>query len=211
MMRTPWEMRVMLIITGITNFCMFPAIVNLHRQGLVFEAFIGMFTMVTSFMYHCCDSIDGPIWLTEGQWHRLDNIGSIMSFISWSVYLMDLQHPLQARYLHYAFLALVLVMQEKNPWDETNTFVPIVLGFVLFAILCAIRGKLPLYSSQPLRRGLCLLLCAVLCFVRGLDDDNDPFRFFHGCWHAFIGAAAYFNFQWLPRRKSPYLPLKRNQ
>lgn len=21
--------------------------------------------MITSFMYHCCDSIDGPLWLTE--------------------------------------------------------------------------------------------------------------------------------------------------
>lgn len=21
--------------------------------------------MVTSFLYHCCDSIDGPLWLTE--------------------------------------------------------------------------------------------------------------------------------------------------
>lgn len=29
------------------------------------QEFVGTFTMVTSFFYHCCDSIDGPLWLTE--------------------------------------------------------------------------------------------------------------------------------------------------
>lgn len=93
----------MLLVTAVTNLCMFPAIVNLHKQAYVFEVrlwcvialcascsaafcerhgthcpicscvyvfvlvqeFIGAFTMVTSFLYHCCDSIDGPLWLTE--------------------------------------------------------------------------------------------------------------------------------------------------
>ena len=23
----------------------------------------------------------------------------------------------------------------------------------------------------------------MVCFVKGLDEDNDPARFFHGLWH----------------------------
>ncbi|DBA02058.1 TPA: LOW QUALITY PROTEIN: hypothetical protein N0F65_000305 [Lagenidium giganteum] len=152
---------------GITNFCMFPAIVNLFKQDLVFE----------------------------GQWHRLDNIGSIMSFICWSVYLMDFRQPQHRAYLHYAYLALVLIVQEKNPWDEFYSYAPILSSFAVLVLTFLIRGRIPAYDYSQLRRGLMLLAVAVCCFIRGLDDDNDPFRFFHGCWHGFIGAAAYFNFK----------------
>ncbi|TMW63397.1 hypothetical protein Poli38472_002338 [Pythium oligandrum] len=208
-MKSSFEMGMMLVITGITNFCMFPAIVNLYKQELVFESFIGMFTMVTSFLYHCCDSIDGPLWLTEGQWHRLDNIGSIMSFVIWAIYLMDLQRPVLQRYLQYTFLAIVLVFQEKNPWDEINSFIPILLAFAVLFTSFVVRGRVPKYDKVQLRRGLMVLGAAFCCFLKGLDDRNDPFRFFHGCWHAFIGAAAYYNFKVLQAaHKTSHLPFK---
>lgn len=204
--------------------------------------------MVTSFLYHCCDSIDGPLWLTEvrnvplaaaspayisarripsaavvvsnmytmlnansqGQWHRLDNIGSVMSFIIWAIHLMDLPNPLHQRYLQYVFLALVLVFQEKNPWDDFNAVVPILLCFSLLFVSFVVRRRIPRYDWTQLARGIFFLGCGVGCFVRGLDDDNDPFRFFHGCWHAFIGASAYCNFRILPRhKKTTHLPVKK--
>jgi hypothetical protein len=40
MPKTDFDKSVMLIVTGITNFCMAPAIYNLHRQELVFEVSI---------------------------------------------------------------------------------------------------------------------------------------------------------------------------
>ncbi|KAG1688642.1 hypothetical protein DVH05_003567 [Phytophthora capsici] len=202
----------MLAVTGITNFCMFPAIHSLYHRQFVFEAFIGMFTMITSFMYHVCDSIDGPLWLTEGQWHRLDNIGSIMSFVMWNIHLMDLRHPVLERYVQYFFLGIVLVFQEKNPWDERNSVIPVVGSFMLLLVTFAVRMRVPKYNYQQFGRGLLLLACGILCFIRGLDDDTDPFRFFHGCWHGFVGAAAYYNFQVLPDRndsRGSHLPIKR--
>ncbi|EEY61896.1 uncharacterized protein PITG_13856 [Phytophthora infestans T30-4] len=212
-MRSSFEMTMMLAVTGITNFCMFPAIYSLYRRQFVFEAFIGLFTMATSFMYHVCDSIDGPLWLTEGQWHRLDNIGSIMSFVMWSIHLMDLGvHPVLERYVQYFFLGMVLVFQEKNPWDERNSVIPVASSFVLLLMTYAMRRRVPTYDYQQFRRGLLLLVCGILCFVRGLDDDTDPFRFFHGCWHGFVGAAAYYNFKVLPDRndqRRSHLPIKR--
>jgi len=141
-----------------------------------------MLTMTTSFMYHVCDSIDGPLWLTEGQWHRLDNIGSIMSFVMWIIHLMDLRHhPVFERYLQYFFFAMVLAFQEKNPWDERNTVIPVAVCFAFLLVSFVVHRRVPKYEVQPFRRGLLLLFCGIGCFVRGLDDDSDPFRFFHGC------------------------------
>ncbi|KAE9344885.1 hypothetical protein PF008_g9019 [Phytophthora fragariae] len=211
-MRSSFEMAMMLAVTGITNFCMFPAIYSLYRRQFVFEAFIGMFTMATSLMYHVCDSIDGPLWLTEGQWHRLDNVGSIMSFVMWGIHLMDLRHPVLERYVQYFFLGTVLVFQEKNPWDAWNSVIPVGGSFLLLLVSFAVRRRVPRYDYRPFRRGLLLLVCGVGCFVRGLNDDTDPFRFFHGCWHGFVGAAAYYNFKVLPDRedrRSSHLPIKR--
>ncbi|KAL4158337.1 hypothetical protein PRNP1_004115 [Phytophthora ramorum] len=211
-MRSSFETTMMLGVTGITNLCMFPAIYSLYRREFVFETFIGMFTMITSFMYHVCDSIDSPLWLTEGQWHRLDNIGSIMSFVMWGIHLMDLRRPVLQRYLQYFFLSVVLMYQEKNPWDEWNSIAPVASCFSLLFLSFAVRRRVPKYDFQQFRRGLLLLLCGIGCFVRGLDDDTDPFRFFHGCWHGFVGAAAYFNYKVLPDRndsRGPHLPVKR--
>lgn len=36
-MRSSFETAMMLLVTGVTNLCMLPAIVNLHRQEYVFE------------------------------------------------------------------------------------------------------------------------------------------------------------------------------
>jgi predicted membrane channel-forming protein YqfA (hemolysin III family) len=145
----------------------------------------------------------------QGQWHRLDNIGSIMCFVNWGLYLMDLRSPMRQRYLQYFFLAVVLVFQEKNPWDERNSVLPILLSFACLLFSFVARRRVPSYDYAPFVRGLLLLLCGVGCFVRGLDDDHDPFRFFHGCWHAFVGAAAYYNFKVLPSgSKTSLLPSK---
>ena len=59
------ECLIMLLITGITNFAMAPCILLLHRQGRPWEAFCGAFTCATSFMYHVCDSLHSPLWLSE--------------------------------------------------------------------------------------------------------------------------------------------------
>lgn len=134
-----------------------------------------------------------------------------MSFVIWAIHLMDVPNALHQRYLQYVFLALVLVFQEKNPWDEFNSYMPILLCFSVLFTSFAVRRRIPRYDWVQLMRGIFFLVCGVGCFIRGLDDDNDPFRFFHGCWHAFIGASAYCNFRILPLRhkKVTHLPVKR--
>ena len=165
--------------------------------------------MVTSFMYHVCDTIEGPLWLSEGQWHRLDNIGSIMSFVMWGIHLMDIRHQVLERYMQYFFLSMVLIFQEKDPWNKWNSVVPVASSLTVLLLSFALRRRIPRYNLQQFRRGLILLLCGVGCFVRGLEDETDPFRIFHGCWHGFVGAAAYYNLKVLPDRDDMLLPIKR--
>lgn len=94
------EQLLMLLITGITNFAGIPVIILLHKSRRHLEAFIAFFTMSTSFMYHAMESVDaGTVFLNEGAWHRLDNIGSIAAFITLFVHLMDNENPVLDFYL----------------------------------------------------------------------------------------------------------------
>ena len=72
------EKFLMVIITVITNFCYIPSIYIFYLRKMYYHVFIGILTMVSSFMYHLLDSLG--IWLffmNVGEWHRLDNVGSI--------------------------------------------------------------------------------------------------------------------------------------
>ncbi len=66
------EMFLMVIITGLTNFSIIPALVGIYRQRLLLQLHIGLYTLVCSFMYHLIDSLPVDVFiLNVGQWHRL--------------------------------------------------------------------------------------------------------------------------------------------
>uniref|UniRef100_M4C0X1 Uncharacterized protein n=1 Tax=Hyaloperonospora arabidopsidis (strain Emoy2) TaxID=559515 RepID=M4C0X1_HYAAE len=103
---------------------------------------------------------------------------------------------------------MVLIFQEKDPWNKWNSVVPVASSFAVLLLSFALRRRIPRYNLQQFRRGLILLLCGVGCFVRGLEDETDPFRIFHGCWHGFVGAAAYYNLKYTNRAEMTYSSLK---
>ena len=39
--------------------------------------YLGAMQLLTSFFYNLCNAIDSPIFLTETQWHQLDNVLTI--------------------------------------------------------------------------------------------------------------------------------------
>ena len=45
-------------------------------------------------------------------------------------------------------------------------------------------------TTENVMLGFGLLVVALPFFVAGLDDDNDPFRVFHGMWHLTGGFAS---------------------
>ena len=88
-------------MTAITNIIIVPLVFRrevLLKRHLSFEAILTLFTLMSSFFYHFCDSMDyedlGPwstltngFFLGKGMWHRLDNIGAILCFIVLLIYV----------------------------------------------------------------------------------------------------------------------------
>eukprot|EP00658_Telonema_sp_P-2_P024236 TRINITY_DN19735_c0_g1_i8.p1 TRINITY_DN19735_c0_g1~~TRINITY_DN19735_c0_g1_i8.p1 ORF type:complete len:104 (+),score=26.50 TRINITY_DN19735_c0_g1_i8:148-459(+) len=78
-----YKRQLMVLITALTNLSAIPALMLLRRRRWWFELWGGGFTMVTSFLYHTADSLGHPILgLTEGEWHRLDNVASCLLYTS---------------------------------------------------------------------------------------------------------------------------------
>jgi hypothetical protein len=60
------EMMLMLIVTAVTNLAMIPVIRLFYKKkGSTFLIWLGFFTMLTSLMYHLCESLDTRFILTE--------------------------------------------------------------------------------------------------------------------------------------------------
>mmetsp|Transcript_33979 Transcript_33979/g.59213 ORF Transcript_33979/g.59213 Transcript_33979/m.59213 type:complete len:254 (+) Transcript_33979:1345-2106(+) len=201
---SPMELWMQVLTTGVTNFSCLPGLYIVYKRGLLLHFYIGLLTLTTSFMYHVTETINMTVWINPGKWHKLDNIGSIMSLISVCVYLMDnvdkeenyyksAFETRQDRHLLYVGMGLTLVFQTDAPWRLENTVTPIVLYGVLLIIktlMC--RPRVNFAYFKP---GLSLLLFGCFCFYKGLDDRNDYLRIWHGCWHLFAGASTFFILQ----------------
>jgi hypothetical protein len=198
--KTPEEMAAWVVVTTLTNLSIIPVIVELWRRRKPFAFWLAWFTFATSFLYHLCDSLERPIYLSEGRWHILDNIGAISSFCAWFVYLADVRDPVYRLHWMLLGLAITLVAQVKNPWDLNNTVGPIALFAVgaLVKIIVIDSFRVPPYHRGYLARCLACLAVAIGCFVRALDDQNDPYRAFHGLWHFFVGLSSFYGWKLLP-------------
>jgi hypothetical protein len=68
------------------------------------------------------------------------------------------------------------------------TVVPIGLQVIVLMVNWAVYDKERAeINYECLKRTILWLLLAVLCFIKGLDEHNDPYRLFHGLWHTFCG------------------------
>lgn len=211
--KTPTEQALMFFLTGLTNFCGIPALYMIYKKKLYFQLHIGLFTMITSFMYHSMESLDvQKFYLTVGGWHKLDNIGSIMCFIILMVYYMDnLQLNEHGEYtsppsshsdmhLNMVGLFIVLLMQTNHPWHLENTVVPILI----FVGLCVVKNLLvrkARFNSYYLKIGGFMQIIAIVFFVRGLDETTDYLRMHHAMWHCFSCLASFYLWQAIDKDK----------
>jgi len=194
---SPFEQFLMVAITAVSNLAFTPALILLIRKKYYFPVFLGLFTEFTSFTYHFMESIALRKFLNmdEYQWHRLDNIGSITCFMSLAVFLMDNRNPELDIILNYTALIINLILQESDPWNLLTTVVPILSYFLLIHIMAWKRNRSPVYNKKMHRYGFIGLVPGVICFYYGLDEFKDYLRFFHGCWHFFIGVSSFFIWQ----------------
>ena len=122
-----YENILMFLITGISNLLCFPGLYVIYKRNMLFGFMIGIFTVICSFMYHSMESLEIKLlYITYSDWHKLDNIGSIMSLIYLFVFLMDnlensngiyiSEHENKIdRTLCYAGLFITLLMQANHP------------------------------------------------------------------------------------------------
>jgi hypothetical protein len=72
-----------------------------------------------------------------------DNVGSILSISGIFVYLADLKSIEMEEKLSYLLFFLVIILQERDPWNMNYTLFPILSSVVFFLIITYSRGKLP--------------------------------------------------------------------
>ena len=192
-----FEQFLMVMITGISNLAFTPALFLLIRKKYYFPVFMGLFTEITSFMYHFMESIALKKFMNmdEYQWHKLDNVGSIACFMSLAVFLMDNRNQELDTILNYTALVITILLQESDPWNILNTVVPILSYFLLIPIISWKRGRKARYNKKMHTYGLIGLFPGVICFYIGLNEFKDYLRFFHGCWHFFVGVSSFFIWQ----------------
>lgn len=183
------------ITTVLSHVAMIPTFVILYRRCWIFEFAVIMMGYVTSIMYHFCQSMgDGStIFLSEGQWHRIDNIAALTLFGVYFSYLCNFRSPWVDISIKYFLFMISIVLQQKDPWNINYTLGPIACyGTLPFLYHGLVLRRLPQYDWKNFVFGFSLLGLSFFFFLLGLDDANDPYRSFHGLWHFVGGCASYF-------------------
>ena len=174
--------------TVVSHAAIVPACLQLYRRRWMFEFSTAMFAVLTSFMYHFCQAFHTQFYLTELQWHRLDNIGAIACFSCTFIHFCCFKRAEVDMGVKYFALFVAILAQERYPWHIEYTVVPVVVFASLpFIVHALVHRNTPPWDMKELAIAALTLMVAVPFFVMGLDDDNDPFRVFHGMWHLLGG------------------------
>jgi hypothetical protein len=205
------EKCIWVLVTAITNLIPIPLLFRkkvLLKRHLIFEACLTAFTLLCSFAYHFCDSMDFDDWAShstltyglyigEGKWHRLDNIGAILCFVVLLVHWTNYQNNSYAKLNKFIALFIVICCQEKDPWNMQYTIAPIVLQLIIMLLKWTYfdNWKTPTFNMYFVKRSIIWQSLAFLCFYKGLNEDTDPYRLFHGLWHMLAGIASVYHWQ----------------
>ena len=198
---TRTEQILMAIITGLSNITSLPITLLCYRKHNIYVFALAIFSMITSFLYHVCESLDIALILKQMKWHELDNIGAICSLNSLILVLTHYHNDIpRQNILNYLSLFMTLIFQQRGPWDLINTFLPIII-YGVFAVYDCIKHGMPKYNYQTLWYGGFFLIGAIAMFIRGLDDLNDYLRMYHSLWHVLIGISTFY--LWQIQEKTP--------
>ena len=176
----------------LTDVAFVPPLLVMRQHRRHFELYIGTFQLVTGFLYNFCNALNVNVFLTELQWHGLNNILTTTYFLLLLIHLQANSNPTVDIVLRYAAFTAVWIAQIKDEYWNPQWTAMVVLAFCLMPV-CKFGGamRLPPYDTEKLCKGFVAGAAAAICFVIGLDDTVDPFRLFHGLSQALVGAALY--------------------
>jgi len=188
---------ILFFTTSLTNLFFLPPAIITYKKCDYFQSSVLMMTFVTSTIYHLQESfLPDSFYVEQTEWHIIDNVFTLSTAINVIIYLMDNEHRDVDQQLQYFGLFLALFAQIKDPWNIKYTVFPIAIMSIICVMIIVKNQKVRRYNYDVLESGLVLLLSALLFFAFGLDDKFDsPYRFCHGCWHAFAGMALYYILQ----------------
>jgi hypothetical protein len=185
----------MAVIVVLTNVAGLPIAIKLVRtKGYEFEGLLFLMSIVSSFLYHICETFTISIFIEELQWHRLDNIFIISSF---SVYLLYLSGNIHHRFIVYSTQIVALISQEADPWNINYSVMPIV-GYGVLGLglrLYNMNKVKVVYDWGNLGRSLFFTTIGLYFFAKGLDEFDDYLRFNHGMWHMLAGISSWYGLQ----------------
>jgi hypothetical protein len=197
-----WECVASYAVQVSTHLAMLSTFYVTMRLGWYTIGMVGGLTLLTSLLYHIAEVMNHPycfhwkpnpyakvliLGMDDGRWHVLDNVFAIVSLQFLCVHLADIRQS-RASVLQWLGLGLTLIAQQRNPWDLLNTIYPII-PYVVLLFGCFV-GSSPRLFRRSFSLGVLCMVPAVFCFYKGLDDDRDYLRIWHGLWHVSINAAA---------------------
>jgi hypothetical protein len=201
------ERIIMAMLNSLSNLPILPTLFLLRYYEKIFPYYVGFFSIIVSFMYHLCESLDIKLYLDQLTWHELDNISAIFSFTQMSIPLTKFRYDSDyIRKKNYTSFFITMLFQRRNPWDITNTLMPIFIDYFI-AILQIIKYGMPEYNKKTLFQASIFICITSFFFFKGLDDLNDYLRIWHCLWHFGIGISSLYLIQIQEKRFIGYFEI----
>ncbi|CBZ25353.1 conserved hypothetical protein [Leishmania mexicana MHOM/GT/2001/U1103] len=212
MVHRPDDSKYALFFTCVLSHLPMVAVVAfLVRRNLRFEGVVGAYSVTVSFMYHMCECFETSLFMSEGRWHRLDNIGAIVSVGCSCLQLTCFENRIVLEYLQYIVVFIIIILQEAAPWDVRYTIGPVAICIAVPIVSHLLNPRRRQGFVLPrVLNGLVALALGGIFFVMGLDELNDPVRIYHGLFHVCMTMTIFFFFSAMHpslerKRKSLYL------
>lgn len=178
-----WEMRLQLLGMFITNTTLIPVMVILWRRRRMFDFACSVGGFLSSVVYHWADTTGSAAGFGPLRWHQIDNIFSHAGFVILAANFMQFKQLYWEELFKSLGLVIIVFAQVLDPWNIAFTFGPLGLMFAISAVKVWLTGMPKLHGPQ-VKAGVALMLVAGIGFVKGLDDENDYLRLWHGmCVH----------------------------
>ena len=100
----------------LTDVAFVPPLMIMHRYRRHFELYVGVFQLTTGFLYNFCNALGLRVFLTELQWHGLNNILTTTYFLLLLIHLQANSNPTVDIVLRYAAFTAVWIAQIKDEY-----------------------------------------------------------------------------------------------
>lgn len=109
-----FELTITFCFEVFTDLAFLPPLVIMHRHRRHFELYIGVFQLVTGFLYNFCNALNVQVFLTELQWHALNNILTTTYFLLLLIHLQANADPTVDVVLRYVAFTAVRPARSQN-------------------------------------------------------------------------------------------------